>query len=352
MESKAESLLAAMTDSLKVLDTGGHPDGSTMMKQQEDQFYDCEESLQTETKSLAEQTSINPTKTSHSINPDQEAGERQHTELTTEYPKHPVDTEKPDVDKDSSGESSDEVHQEPLMDNSVPEDDEYESVMREEEKRTDFDSEIKEESAETAEFDDEYLREAEKNLTEEEKESRRAESMVLKEKGNAQFKNQEYSEAYQSYTDALQICPVCYSKERSILFSNRAAARMHLDQKPEAITDCSKAIELNPDYVRAILRRAELYEKTDKLDEALEDYKNVLEKEPGNPTAREACFRLPQQIQERNEKLKEEMLGKLKDLGNMVLRPFGLSTANFQVNQDENTGSYSINFVQKPNNNR
>lgn len=50
------------------------------------------------------------------------------------------------------------------------------------------------------------------------------------------------------------------------------------------------AIELNSNYVRAILRRAELYEKTDKLDEALEDYKTVLEKDPGIPAAREACM--------------------------------------------------------------
>ncbi|XP_076026598.1 tetratricopeptide repeat protein 1 [Genypterus blacodes] len=205
---------------------------------------------------------------------------------------------------------------------------------------------------ESVEFDDEYLKEVEKELTEEEKESRRQQSLSLKDEGNVHFKAGEWLKAEQSYREALLLCPVCFSQERAVLFSNRAAARLHLGLKDQALSDCSRAIDLKPDYVRALLRRAELHEQTEKLEEALQDYKKVVELDPDQIRARQACMRLPQQIHERNEKLKEEMISKLKDLGNMILQPFGLSTNNFQVNQDSGSGSYSVNFVQNPNNNR
>ena len=42
--------------------------------------------------------------------------------------------------------------------------------------------------------------------------------------------------------------------------------------------------------MKALLRRAELYEKTDKLDEALADYQRALERDPGLHQARAACL--------------------------------------------------------------
>ena len=78
------------------------------------------------------------------------------------------------------------------------------------------------------------------------------------------------------------------------------------------------------------------------------DYNKILELDGNNIEAKAHVTRLQPIVHERNERLKEEMMGKLKDLGNMILKPFGLSTNNFQLQQDPSSGSYSVNFQQNP----
>lgn len=188
----------------------------------------------------------------------------------------------------------------------------------------------------------------EESLTEEEKLTRKTQSDTLKNEGNTAFKAADYNKSIELYTEALNICPKSFATERSVLYGNRGAAYIYQDLKDLAIADCTKSLELNDTYLKALVRRAKLYEDTDKLDESLADYNKILELEPGHCEARAVIPRLNQKIEVRNEKLKEEMLGKLKDLGNMILRPFGLSTNNFQMQQDPSTGSYSVNFQQNP----
>uniref|UniRef100_A0A182J2Z7 Uncharacterized protein n=1 Tax=Anopheles atroparvus TaxID=41427 RepID=A0A182J2Z7_ANOAO len=198
-------------------------------------------------------------------------------------------------------------------------------------------------------IDEDSQRDYECGLSDEEKAENKTKADELKQRGNELFKQGEHCQSVDMYTKALRLCPLECKEDRAILYANRAAAKAKLDRKLTAIEDCTKAIEYNPNYLKALIRRANLYEETDKLDESLEDFRKVLELDPGNGEARAAQTRLPPKIAERNEHLKEEMMGKLKDLGNMILRPFGLSTGNFEMKQDPQSGSYSINFKQNAN---
>lgn len=67
------------------------------------------------------------------------------------------------------------------------------------------------------------------------------------------------------------------------------------EEKDSAIQDCTKAIELNADYVKAYIRRAQIYEETDKFHEALEDYKKILTFDAGHAEAN-AAIRVSQSI--------------------------------------------------------
>ncbi|XP_058122857.1 tetratricopeptide repeat protein 1 [Anopheles ziemanni] len=198
-------------------------------------------------------------------------------------------------------------------------------------------------------IDEDSQRDYECGLSDEEKAANKSKADELKQQGNELFKQGEHRQSVDMYTKALRLCPLDCKEDRAILYANRAAAKAKVDRKLSAIEDCTKAIEYNPKYLKALMRRANLYEETDKLDESLEDFRKVSELDPVNGEARAAETRLPPKIAERNEHLKEEMMGKLKDLGNMILRPFGLSTGNFEMKQDPQTGSYSINFKQNAN---
>jgi DNA polymerase/3'-5' exonuclease PolX len=56
----------------------------------------------------------------------------------------------------------------------------------------------------------------------------RREAETFKSKGNEQFKAGDYRESARSYTLALRTCPLTFDKDRAVMYSNRAAAKVKL----------------------------------------------------------------------------------------------------------------------------
>ncbi|KAK6220145.1 tetratricopeptide repeat protein 1 [Colletotrichum tabaci] len=104
---------------------------------------------------------------------------------------------------------------------------------------------------------------------------------------------------------------------------------------------------------KALMRRARARSEQggwQNLAGAEEDYKTLSLMKNLAPADRrivQAQLRaLPPRTKAAQEAETAEMWGKLKDLGNGILKPFGLSTDNFQMVKDEKTGGYSMNFNQ------
>ncbi|CAH7672362.1 hypothetical protein BY996DRAFT_4603314 [Phakopsora pachyrhizi] len=137
---------------------------------------------------------------------------------------------------------------------------------------------------------------------------------------------------------------------RSVLNSNSAACYLKLKDWKSAVEACNLSIKDDPQYVKALHRRAQANENLStwaSLQASLDDY-NALSKLPNLPAhlikeVKSAQNRLPSQIAQRSETEKAEMMSKLKDLGNNVLGKFGMSVDNFKFTPNE-TGGYSMSF--------
>lgn len=179
---------------------------------------------------------------------------------------------------------------------------------------------------------------------------------ALKAEGNSLFGQRLFEEAAAKYREAIAIAPHSHPST-AVYYSNLAAAMMQqapIDETTssrkarmtEAARSCSSAIEIDPAFIKGYMRRSAALEQLDDLDNALGDAKKVLELDPGNDWAKGVVKKLEPIVAERHEKLKTEMMGKLKDLGNSLLGHFGMSLDNFKAEKDPSTGSYSIKFEQ------
>ncbi|KDQ19147.1 hypothetical protein BOTBODRAFT_154087 [Botryobasidium botryosum FD-172 SS1] len=138
---------------------------------------------------------------------------------------------------------------------------------------------------------------------------------------------------------------------RSVLNANIAACLIKTGDKKEAIKACTESLADDSDYVKALHRRAHCYDSLSAwsdLTHAEEDYKRLLEMLPSDspllPSIHSALRSLPSRVEAAKKQETDEMIGKLKGLGDNILGRFGLSTNNFQFTPN-GQGGYSMNFV-------
>uniref|UniRef100_F6XJ31 DnaJ homolog subfamily C member 7 n=2 Tax=Ornithorhynchus anatinus TaxID=9258 RepID=F6XJ31_ORNAN len=99
-----------------------------------------------------------------------------------------------------------------------------------------------------------------------------------KDDGNRAFKDGDYKQAHELYTEALAIDPNNI-KTNAKLYCNRATVNAKLRKLEDAIEDCTSAVRLDDSYIKAYLRRAQCYMDTEQFEEAVRDYERVCQTE-------------------------------------------------------------------------
>ncbi|KAJ2137918.1 TOM (translocase of outer membrane) complex component [Coemansia sp. RSA 678] len=88
----------------------------------------------------------------------------------------------------------------------------------------------------------------------------------LKSRGNKFFQAKRYEKAIELYTQALR-----FAKD-PVFYSNRAACYAASSDHEKVIQDCTSALELESRYVKALIRRAQAFESTEKFRDSLYDF--------------------------------------------------------------------------------
>ncbi|KAK4429653.1 Small glutamine-rich tetratricopeptide repeat-containing protein [Sesamum alatum] len=118
---------------------------------------------------------------------------------------------------------------------------------------------------------------------------------TFKSQGNKAMQSKLYTEAIELYTFAIALC-----EDNAVYYCNRAAAYTQIHRYAEAVQDCLKSIEINPNYSKAYSRLGFAYYAQGKYRDAIDKgFKKALQLDPNNDSVKE-------NIRVAEQKLKEE----------------------------------------------
>ena len=180
-----------------------------------------------------------------------------------------------------------------------------------------------------------------------EQEKKDIEEKIINERKNAGdlYKNKQYIQALNSYSLLLKDAKRADLKEQCcILNCNKGICFNKLNDYDKALDSFKEALRYNKDYSKALCNKMLLLKKKEEYLEAYEDFKRLKTLDYNlweNYRNLEGELSYKAEIQKK--KMTDEMLGKLKDMGNTILGKFGLSLNNFQMTPN-GQGGYSIQY--------
>uniref|UniRef100_T1HXC1 TPR_REGION domain-containing protein n=1 Tax=Rhodnius prolixus TaxID=13249 RepID=T1HXC1_RHOPR len=101
-----------------------------------------------------------------------------------------------------------------------------------------------------------------------------------KNKGNTFVKKGKWKQAIEEYTTSIELYP-----DDAVYYGNRSYCYVQLKLWEAAEKDCDRALELKPDYLKVILRRANIRKEIGNIHGAAKDYNLVLILDPKNSVA-------------------------------------------------------------------
>lgn len=111
----------------------------------------------------------------------------------------------------------------------------------------------------------------------------------LKHNANDAFKRNDFDRAVRIYSQVLEI-DAEHEEFCAVIYCNRAAAYMGMEQFNIALVDCDEALKRKPQYPRALLRRARCFVALKKYQQALKDFDQYIREQRRDSTGAAASF--------------------------------------------------------------
>lgn len=166
-----------------------------------------------------------------------------------------------------------------------------------------------------------------------------------KAKGNEMFKAQEYIEALDFYKKAIYFCPDESQEQKAIYYNNKGMVLVKLDKTEEALEAFEESIKQNETYLKPRYQKMKILKSQEKYTDAKDEAKIIIEKDPHFAQIQYELADIEKLEKEKLDKMKDEVMGNLKTMGNSILGKFGMSLDQFKFNQNPD-GTYNLSMNQ------